>query len=427
MNLDMSRSAANRVNSSGAAGEKGLWALNWLRFILALYLILFHTFRLNYPLIENTWLAAALSLGNMATSVFFVLSGFLLTHAYVVSKNGQAINRRKFLLARFSTLYPLHFAMLLLAIAFVAVPFFTQGGLTVRGDTAGTATRFVGRWEIVLALIMSITLTNAWNPFYLIFNGPSWSLSALAFYYLLFPVVALKIYRMKSLWTALVLIGILFMLPGAFADILDRRDMLTEGLLHRNPLIRMPLFVAGILLSVMFARSTKRASTGQWTILGLLCVATMMIATVIHHDGLRTHMVENGLYFPASLAIVWLCACKKPTLHSWLRHWGDRLGAASLPMFLLHLPMFSLFRKIEQVLHLWPSKAVGIGVVFAAAGKIEQNMLFYPLYLLPLIALCVFVQERFVVPVQVSIRNRYSGPRKEGMTDAPRREQRYRA
>lgn len=395
-------------HAATTAKDKGFWALNWLRFLLAIYLVLFHTLRTHYREIENSWFADTLALGNLATSVFFVLSGFLLTHAYVVMKKGREINTRNFLIARFSTLYPLHVAGLLLAIVPVATTLFAKGGIVVGTDTMADVTRVLAQWEVVLALFMCFTLLNAWNPFYLVFNGPSWSLSALGFYYLLFPVIALKVYRLKSLKTAIVLLGLAFILPGAIADLLHRTDVFTEGLLHRNPVIRLPLFVAGMVLCVMFARSTNAGTPGQWFASGAVIIGTIVLSVILLHQDVHMHIIRNGLYFPASLALIWLCACARPTLHDRLRYWGDRLGAASLPLFLLHIPLFTLFRKAEQVIMVWPMASGGLASTLALARQAEQSMIFYPVYLVLLVAVCVLVQERFVTRLQKAIRNRFA-------------------
>ncbi|MBB3223183.1 acyltransferase family protein [Pseudoduganella umbonata] len=390
------------------AKDKGFWALNWLRFILAIYLVMFHTLLVNYPTIRDGWFAASLSLGNMATSIFFVLSGFLLMHAYVVMKNGRELNTRNFLVARFSTLYPLHVAGLLLAVIPVCVTMFARGGITVGMDSLAQMTRVLEPWEVALALLMCLTLLNAWNPFYMVFNGPSWSLSALGFYYVLFPLMALKIYRMKSPRTAIVLLALLFLLPGALADLLHRTDVFTEGLLHRNPVIRLPLFVAGMVLCVIFARSKHFGTPMQWFTSGSLIVATVALGMIAVHQELRLHIFRNGLFYPASLALIWICACAKPIGQGRLRYWGDRLGAASLPLFLLHIPLFAMFRKAEQFIAVWPSTSGGFTTVLAAARQAGQSLVFYPLFLVLLVAVCVLVQERFVTRMQKAIRNRFA-------------------
>ena len=55
--------------------------LEWLRFLLAIYVVLFHTVH-AYVEDEPTWLSELAGVGFFATSSFFVLSGFLLAHVY---------------------------------------------------------------------------------------------------------------------------------------------------------------------------------------------------------------------------------------------------------------------------------------------------------------------------------------------------------
>lgn len=388
-----------------APREKNFWALDWLRFVLAVYIVLFHTLNNKYAEIKGTWFEATLQLGNMATTVFFVLSGFLLTHAYVITKNGQELNRRKFLTARFSTLYPLHILGLLLALVPNIYAIYSQGGLTVPMDPSGTTTRMLGTPEVLLGLLSNILMLNAWNPYYLLINIPSWSLSALAFFYLAFPLFAPKVYRSKSPLLILLLAGILFALPGLIADLLQRNDLFTDGLLHRNPVIRLPLFVAGIALCVMFSRSQARGSRKQLIALGAVVVATVVVSTYLQFHEIRMHIIKNGVYLPAALALMWICACAKPISNGTVRYWGSRLGAASLPLFLLHVPLFSLYGKLEKLmLAVILSPAWNPSAIIATAREVEPPMALYPIPLILLVVACVVVQERFVLPVQARIR-----------------------
>jgi peptidoglycan/LPS O-acetylase OafA/YrhL len=384
--------------------EKGFWVLNWLRFLLAFYLVLFHTLRPNYDAVKHSWVGNALSFGNWGTSVFFVLSGFLLTHAYVVMKDGREIDRGQFFAARFSTLYPLHIVGLLLALIGSST-IYTQGGIRIPLDLSGTAERVLGTGETCLALLMNATLLHAWNPFYLAINYPSWSLSTLAFFYLVFPVLAPRVFRMRFPVRGLVVLGLLFLLPGAIAHLLHRTDLFTDGLLHRNPIIRLPLFVAGMVLCVVYARSSRKVATmAQVALLVGVVLLTAMVSLDLKEFSDRPHLVRNGLYFPASLAIIWLCAAARPITSRQLKYWGARLGAASLPLFLLHSPVFDLFKKAEKLL-VAASQGGNVSSIVARARDIELSLLFFPLYAVFLIILCVVVQERFVMPLQAKIRN----------------------
>jgi peptidoglycan/LPS O-acetylase OafA/YrhL len=412
MKIEKLDPAIGQINAEKVpANEKGFWVLNWLRFIVSLYIVLFHTLRPRYD-IPHTWLGSALGLGNWGTSIFFVLSGFLLTHAYVVMKDGRQIDKRNFLTARFSSLYPLHIVATLLALIPLALTMYNLGGMTVPTEVSGPGVRMLGNAEFGLALFTNFAMLNAWNPFFLIINYPSWSLSALAFFYLLFPLLAPRIYRMKYPFYALIILGILFAIPGATAHFLDKTDIVTDGLMHRNPVIRLPLFVGGMVLCVLFARSRAPASGKKVVLLVGLVLATLAIGLNFQTFEARPHLIRNGLYYPASLAIIWLCICVRPTTNARLKYWGARLGAASLPMFLLHAPIYGMFEKFEKLVKAVALRLEGAhGSVFSIARDVEMTISFYPLYIVSLIVLCILVQERFVIPLQLKIRN-YQSSRK---------------
>ena len=63
-------------------GKEHFIGLEWLRFLLGVYVVVFHTLH-NYPSEQKpSWLVDLTGVGFFATSSFFVLSGFLLAHVY---------------------------------------------------------------------------------------------------------------------------------------------------------------------------------------------------------------------------------------------------------------------------------------------------------------------------------------------------------
>ncbi len=179
--------------------------LEWLRFLLGLYVVVYHTLH-TYPKEQKfPGLDELTSLGFFATSTFFVLSGFLLAHVYARSGRLRE-SARSFWTKRLSNLYPLHLFSLLLSILVLLA--LSHLGIGPELDKA--TPRFViydtnevlGRthpelflhWmsntELFVNSILQILLLQAWNPYYLTFNAPLWSLSTLMFFYLAFPFVA---------------------------------------------------------------------------------------------------------------------------------------------------------------------------------------------------------------------------------------------
>jgi len=389
--------------------EKELWALNWLRFILSVYIVLFHTFNGQYAELTGTMFEALLTLGNMATTIFFVLSGFLLTHVYVVLKEGKKINSRSFLIARFASLYPLHIVGFLIALIPLALFVYARGGISVPAEPFGPPVRMLDKWETLMAAFTNFALLNAWNPYYMVLNVPSWSLSALAFYYLLFPFFAPRVYKLRSPIIALLVLAAFFALPGALTDLFHQMDLVTDGVLHRNPVIRLPLFLSGMVLCILFSRRSRDLSRLEIILCLSVIALTVVTAAYLQYHHSHLSIIKNGLYFPASLAVVWLCASAKPGVSNKVRYWGARLGAASLPMFFLHFPLYQLFSATDQF-------ASGVMLTFGsgwqaairASQSLEPNILVYPVFLALLIIACVFIQERFASPAQARIKQYFS-------------------
>lgn len=195
--------------------------LEWLRFLLGLYVVVYHTLH-TYPKEQKfPGLDELTSLGFFATSTFFVLSGFLLAHVYARSGRLRE-SARSFWTKRLSNLYPLHLFSLLLSILVLLA--LSHLGIGPELDKA--TPRFViydtnevlGRthpelflhWmsntELFVNSILQILLLQAWNPYYLTFNAPLWSLSTLMFFYLAFPFVAPRLMRSRHKWKVLALV-----------------------------------------------------------------------------------------------------------------------------------------------------------------------------------------------------------------------------
>jgi len=400
------------------SNKKEFVALDWLRFMLAVYLVFYHTWHEYIGFEGNGSPYRFLGLGNMATSVFFVLSGFLLTHVYASDKQKINIDKRKFWVARFSTLYPLHIVGLLLSLPTVILSAMGSGGIEVPLAPGSQATRILGAGEIALGLVSNLTLTHAWNPLYLLFDAPSWSLSALLFFYLLFPWFASRFAKLRSPVTGLLVIGLVFTIPGAVAYFYNFTGLIADGVLHRNPIVRLPLFLSGILLYGVYRDSRqKQAIPAGDGVFKLVLVAliglTVFIAAEFYIPGKEClfPLVRNGLYFPAALAVVWLAANMNNGTGEWNRKWSVRLGKSSLSIFMLHLPLFALSLRAEKMLRAWIAKDFDISdlrSVIALARDLAPQENLYLVHVAIIVLVCVVFQERAVTPLQNILRKKMS-------------------
>jgi peptidoglycan/LPS O-acetylase OafA/YrhL len=115
---------------------------------------------------------------------FFVLSGFVLAHAYI---NEISITFRKYIVTRVFRIMPLHLFMLSIFLVLEVVLFVIyQYGVVLRGEP------FTGD-NSLSDIIPNILLVHSWTDFTnrLSFNGPSWSISVELFLYIAFFVTLL--------------------------------------------------------------------------------------------------------------------------------------------------------------------------------------------------------------------------------------------
>lgn len=93
--------------------RKTIVGLDAMRFVLAMYLMVFHTIHV-YPQANDLPLIWLTDLGGLATSSFFIISGYILTHVYIDQTGALRGSTRAFFVKRFSEIYPIHFIGLFL-------------------------------------------------------------------------------------------------------------------------------------------------------------------------------------------------------------------------------------------------------------------------------------------------------------------------
>lgn len=404
-------------DSTPATRKERFIGLEWLRFLLGLYIVIFHTLH-SYPSISE-WSHYVTDIGFFSTSAFFVLSGFLLTHVYLDDRYRMREPAKSFWLKRFSNLYPIHVGALVLAMSVSAL----VGYLAIAPGDSDISLRFVvydvnngiGQtdWESLrhtmspletgINLVLNFTLLHAWNPLYLTFNPPSWSISALFFFYLTFPWLAPRLRRVVQPRRAIVLLNLLYLVPPLIVIMTTEYGVPETGILHRNPLIRLPEFAGGILLYTFYAMRRAQGRQFGWIpcLLSLIGVALSVVVALylLGRGHAWYYLLHNGLLLPAQLLLIYVAAQWGEPRSERVKRIAARLGGASLPMFALHVPLFAVFSRVERVVSGEPALcASDFQACLAAAG--ELHLWLYPLFLLMTVSFCVIFQERFVVRVR---------------------------
>jgi len=216
-----------------------LRALTGLRFLAALWVVLYTA----WPHLDVSWVPVAVTKGYLGVEVFFVLSGFILSHVYLEAAGQKRYSYGGFLWARIARVYPLHlvtlFGMVALGIAG------TAAGLSIDGSLTD--------WR---ALPAHLTMTHAWGlaPTSA-FNHPSWSISAEWFAYLTFPAYAFVAWRMRER-PVMAVLGAVVLALGIYAAFQPLAGFsLTEATFRWGALRIVPCFALGCALYLVHRRA----------------------------------------------------------------------------------------------------------------------------------------------------------------------------
>jgi peptidoglycan/LPS O-acetylase OafA/YrhL len=359
---------------SGAEGDRArrphLPALTSLRFFAALYVVIYHLWR------WDAWRAPAVvvdvvAAGPIAVTFFFVLSGFVLTWTYELDGRLRG-GARAFWRARAARVYPVYAFGLLVSAPVVLALWARAGG---------------GREAFVHELVGGVAaffMVQAFHPdFALAWNPPAWSLSAEAFFYLLFPAAApwlLAARRPRVVGVALWVLSLapsvayLALSPDGLDGVDHRVHAPWSDALKYHPLARLPELLLGVLAARAYLGGLRLPAAAGWGALFacLVVVGSGAVPYALLHNGLLAPLFVVALI---SLAPSAGALAARPLL---------RLGEASYALYILHVPLFYWVagagerRTGEKVLE---RPAVAIATVLAA---VVISLVVYRLFEAPL-------------------------------------------
>jgi peptidoglycan/LPS O-acetylase OafA/YrhL len=321
----------NHVQPSASRSRAPLPAIAGLRFYAAMHIVLLHTLRAGWLPPE---VARLTKWGASTASLFFILSGFILTYAYAAPRGGLRVPAREFLRRRLVRLYPAAMVCHLIAVPLVWNSYGPVERWLRAAATAGGVQAF-------------------WPAFANSFDSPAWSLSYLALGYLLLPSVL----RRTAEWTPRRLLGGMALLwaamlaPGAAYVIAQPANPLWRTALFTFPLVRLPEFLFGVLLArLLVSREWPRVPA--WV---APAAAAALVATLVLTPAVLFPMNHNGLWAPLHAVLLWaLAAGSAGWMHSILGAAPSRrLGEASLAIYLLHVPLYAWMLRLAGDVAAW--------------------------------------------------------------------------
>jgi peptidoglycan/LPS O-acetylase OafA/YrhL len=334
-------------------------ALDSWRGIAALLVALFHFqaagFFYDFPLIRN---------GNLAVPFFFVLSGFVITHAYRTSLSSGSDGWR-FVIRRFGRLYPLHLVTLLVLVILEVMKML----MAARAGLHSSEGAFAGTNDIP-SLIANLFLLQAVIPFpELTWNASSWSISTEFYTYLVFVAVFLGLgrYRMWGSVAVFVASGLLLVWLDTYHPDLN----LASGLGLAQCIFG---FFAGNLTYELYLK-LRESRAVQGTAPELLATAIMLLLFWF-----KPHYTTfNILCFSAAIL---LFSYERGTVAKLLRVRPLLfLGKLSYSIYLVHFIVFSIIFAGAKIVQ------GRIGMPLIEADGVHERLAFGPTVLMDLLAL----------------------------------------
>jgi peptidoglycan/LPS O-acetylase OafA/YrhL len=285
-------------------------SLDGFRGVSALLVVLFHTAYIGSVsetiFIHNSFLFVHL---------FFILSGFVMSHAY----DKRDVAFKTFFIKRFFRIFPLHVIMLLVFIVmeflklllysegvhFNNVPFSNERGLA--------------------EILPNLLLIQAWVPsFYtLSWNFPSWSVSIEFYLYMMF--FAINYMKAKYVWVAIVLVCTYYLAT------------MTSYSYLLNGLMSFPL---GILI---YNLHNKLNVCTNFLIMSLVEVLSM--SSIIY---LLTHDNPNTLFVNFLFSILVLVfSFEQGVISKIMRsHFFSYLGKISYSIYMTHVAIIAIYFNV---------------------------------------------------------------------------------
>lgn len=374
-------------------------ALTGLRFVAALLVVAFHW--LPTPVTPGGGLlhtiTAAVSdfvdSGSAGVDFFFVLSGFILAYTYLCDDGKSRTSARDFWIARVARVYPVYVVIMVAALAPYLIlrhgspvsPLCTDPPLPVEG-------------------LLRVLLLQAWAPCgQLGWDGPSWTLSAEAFFYLCFPLLAAGAARLSCrrllavavlCWTALASVARLYDVAAPHGGYPASSPWLLWE--YTNPLLHLPEFVLGLTLGLLFLRRRGHAPAVYSFLSIVVGVAVLCVLTIA---GQASDRWIGVISLPAFAVLIWCLAFGRGPLAAFF---ASRplvaLGEASYALYLLHVPL-------REIMAFPP--------VINVLGNLHLDgpFSFFTAYFLIALGLSILVNRYIETPARRAIRARFTSRR----------------
>lgn len=267
-------------------------------------------------------------LGAWGVSIFFVLSGFLMTYNYMPRQDYKYPSPIVFGWQKIKKLYPLHIVTMILCLIYSIL---NGEGL-----------------QLFLITVLHVLLLQIWIPnslYYETLNGVSWYLCVCLFTYICFPLIVKvlkKIQNKKCLFVCL--FGVELCISAFayyFGASLKSEPFSMQWITYYFPVSRLVDFTIGCCLGAIYIESSKNSINITDILAQVVVPLILLISFYCYRTGKTVLGQEYAkyslLFVPTSCLIIWKVAKEKTfcnkVLSNRLLH---ILGDLSPYAFLIH-------------------------------------------------------------------------------------------
>lgn len=320
--------------------------LNGIRALAALSVVIYHIYGLktNFKAMFPPNIIRVLWNGHDAVTIFFVLSGFLITYLLLVEhQRTGTIAVRQFYVRRVLRIWPVYY--LLVFIGFVVVPLIVQ------------AVQFSGYYTFAKDPLLALLLYVIWLPNAVGFFTtipivllPLWTIGIEEQFYLLWPALLKRAIR----WIPAIAIGLLIWRVGinqlVTLYIVDSRipQILRSILAILNQIRIENMAMGGLAAYILFHNQRRILDVLFHPVIEKILTA-LVVAQILFFPGDNTPLVNMALGIPYAWFILNLAANPRSTLRLENRLF-NRLGNYSYGIYMYHMPLIYLTLMVLQLL-----------------------------------------------------------------------------
>ncbi|NVJ47627.1 MAG: acyltransferase [Cytophagia bacterium] len=348
--------------------KKGIYfpSLNGIRIISCYIVVVFHINQLKGVFGYEKLNLSVLGPGNIHLTMFFVMSGFLITYLLIAEKKlKNSINLRKFYIRRILRIWPLYFVMLILG--FFILP---QYGIFQFPDN--NINDYSSFWEMFIAFCLFFPHLHGITYDVNITLSPLWSIGVEEQFYLIWPFIVA--YVKRPMKTLLLIVPIFFALR--FIDIIisftglvvnDHAMDYLHWLSAYFYKFRLGSMAIGGVLAILYINQNMRilkilyhpaAQISAWTF--LFCLQAF--------PSIRPDIFDHEVYSSLFAVIMINLATNPKTLLSFDKPWLRNFGELAYSSYVFHIPLIMVcIYVLGSVFHLDLNSLTGNLLLFLSS------------------------------------------------------------